>query len=59
MEFNEKDPVLDRALELLTGKVSLEEAKKQAAKESMERKVKEQNPGKDSTQQAPEKTEEK
>jgi carboxyl-terminal processing protease len=59
MEFNEKDPVLDRALELLTGKVSLEEAKKQAAKESMERKVKEQNPGKDTTQQAPEKTEEK
>jgi len=59
MEFNEKDPVLDRALELLTGKVSLEEAKKQAAKESMERKIKEQNSGKDTTQQAQEKTEEK
>lgn len=59
MEFNEKDPVLDRALELLTGKVSLEEAKKQAAKESMERKIKEQNSGQDTTQQAPEKTEEK
>ena len=59
MEFNEKDPVLDRALELLTGKVSLEEAKKQAAKESMERKIKEQNSGQDTTQQAQEKTEEK
>lgn len=41
-EFKEKDPVLDRAVELLTGKITLEEAKKQSAKEAAERKAKEE-----------------
>lgn len=40
LEFKEKDPVLDRAVDLLTGKVSLQEAKDQAAKEASERKNK-------------------
>ena len=40
LELTEKDPVLDRAVEILTGKVSLEEAKAQSEKEAATRKAK-------------------
>ncbi len=40
MEFKVKDPVLDRAVEILTGKVTLEEAKETSQKEAAERKAK-------------------
>jgi carboxyl-terminal processing protease len=40
VKLTEKDPVLDRAVEILTGKVSLEEAKAQSEKEAAERKAK-------------------
>ena len=38
MKFTEKDPVLDKAVEVLTGKLSLEQAKEQSKKEAEERK---------------------
>lgn len=38
-EFKAKDPVLDRAVEILTGKVSLEEAKEASQKAATERKA--------------------
>jgi len=38
-EFKAKDPVLDRAVEILTGKVSLEEAKEASQKAAAERKA--------------------
>ena len=41
LKLTEKDPVLDRALEILTGKITLEEAKAQSEKEAAERKAKE------------------
>lgn len=37
MEFKAKDPVLDRAVEILTGKVTLESAKEAAQKEAAKR----------------------
>lgn len=37
-KLDEKDPVLDRAVEILTGKVSLEEAKQTAQQEAQKRK---------------------
>ncbi len=40
MEFKAKDPVLDRAVEILTGKISLEDAKAASQKEADERKAK-------------------
>ena len=40
MKFTAKDPVLDKAVEILTGKVSLEDAKAQSKKEAEERKAK-------------------
>jgi C-terminal processing protease CtpA/Prc len=40
LKLTEKDPVLDKAVALLTGKISLEEAKAQAEKEAQERKEK-------------------
>ena len=43
LKLTAKDPVLDRAVEILTGKVSLEEAKETAAKEAQARKDKETN----------------
>lgn len=42
MEFKAKDPVLDRAVEILTGKVTLESAKETSQKEAEERKVKQE-----------------
>lgn len=42
LKLTEKDPVLDRAVEILTGKVTLEEAKAQSEKEAAERKAKEE-----------------
>ena len=42
-KFEAKDPVLDRAAEILTGKVSLEEAKETAQKEAQERKAAKEN----------------
>lgn len=40
MEFKAKDPVLDRAVEILTGKVTLEDAKAASQKEAAERDAK-------------------
>ena len=40
MEFTAKDPVLDKAVEILTGKVSLEQAKKESQQAAAERKAK-------------------
>lgn len=40
MKFTEADPVLDKAVEILTGKVSLEEAKETSKKAAEERKAK-------------------
>ena len=40
MKFTEADPVLDTAVEILTGKVSLEEAKETSKKAAEERKAK-------------------
>ena len=37
-QFKEKDPVLDKAVEILTGKTSLEDAKAQSKKEAEARK---------------------
>lgn len=42
MEFKAKDPVLDRAVEILTGKVTLESAKETSQKEAEERKAKQE-----------------
>lgn len=42
MEFKAKDPVLDRAVEILTGKVTLESAKETSQKEAAERKAKQE-----------------
>lgn len=42
MEFKAKDPVLDRAVEILTGKVTLESAKETSQQEAEERKVKQE-----------------
>ena len=42
LKLTEKDPVLDRAVEILTGKITLEDAKTQSAKEAAERKAKEE-----------------
>ena len=42
MEFKAKDPVLDRVVEILTGKVTLESAKETSQKEAEERKVKQE-----------------
>ena len=39
-EFKVKDPVLDQAVEILTGKTTLEEAKAKAEKAAQERKAK-------------------
>lgn len=39
-EFKVKDPVLDKAVEILTGKITLEDAKAQAEKEAQARKAK-------------------
>ncbi len=39
-EFKVKDPVLDQAVEILTGKITLEEAKAKAEKAAQERKAK-------------------
>ncbi len=39
VEFKAKDPVLDRAVEILTGKMTLEQAKEIAQKEAEERKA--------------------
>lgn len=58
LEFKEKDPVLDRAVDLLTGKVSLQEAKDQAAKEASERKNKEKKTDKNSEQETEKETQE-
>lgn len=40
LEFKAKDPVLDRAVEILTGKITLEDAKAASQKEAAERKAK-------------------
>lgn len=58
MEFKEKDPVLDRAVELLTGKITLQEAKQQAAKEQAERKNKDKNEDKNSEKETEKETSE-
>ena len=42
-EFKVKDPVLDQAVEILTGKISLEEAKAKSEKAAQERKAKKEN----------------
>lgn len=42
MEFKAKDPVLDHAVEILTGKVTLESAKETSQKEAAERKAKQE-----------------
>lgn len=42
MEFKAKDPVLDRAVEILTGKLTLESAKETSQKEAAERKAKQE-----------------
>ncbi len=39
MEFTEKDPVLEKAVEILTGKISLEQAKEDSKKEAQKRKA--------------------
>ena len=39
-EFKEKDPVLEQAIEILTGKVTLQEAKAKAEASAQERKTK-------------------
>ena len=39
MEFTAKDPVLDKAVEILTGKISLEEAKEKSRQAAAERKA--------------------
>ncbi len=39
VEFTAKDPVLDKAVEILTGKISLEDAKAQSKKEAEKRKA--------------------
>ena len=39
-KFDVKDPVLDQAVEILTGKISVEEAKARAEKAAQERKAK-------------------
>ena len=39
-QFKVKDPVLDQAVEILTGKITLEEAKAKAEKAAAERKAK-------------------
>lgn len=41
MDFSAKDPVLERALELLSGKVTLEQAQEESKKQAEERKKKE------------------
>ena len=38
-EFKEKDPVLDQAVEILTGKITVEEAREKAQKAAQERKA--------------------
>jgi len=40
VEFKEKDKVLEKALEVLSGKISLEEAKEISQKQAQERKAK-------------------
>lgn len=42
-EFKAKDPVLDRAVEILTGKMTLEQAKEISQKEAEERKAKQES----------------
>lgn len=43
MKFTEKDPVLDKAVDILTGKVKLEDAKAASQKAAQERKAKKEN----------------
>ncbi len=43
IEFTEKDPVLDKAVEILTGKISLDQAKEQSQKEAQKRKEEKEN----------------
>ncbi len=49
-QFKEKDPVLDKAVEILTGKITLEEAKEVSQKEAEKRKQKETKEAADKTQ---------
>lgn len=45
LKLTEKDPVLDKAVAILTGEISLEDAKAQAEKEAQERKAKNEKAG--------------
>ncbi len=51
LDFSAKDPVLDKAVEILTGKITLEEAIAASQKAAEERKAKKQDPAKDVAQE--------
>ena len=50
LEFKEKDPVLDKAVAILTGKETLEAAKAQSEKEAAKRKAEKEKKQKDSSE---------
>ena len=56
MKFTAKDPVLDKAVEILTGKISLEEAKKKSQQAAAERKAKKEAEKKKTTASKTDKT---
>ena len=43
LEFKEKDPVLDKAVEILTGKITLEEAMAESQKAAQAKKAEKKN----------------